>query len=81
MTENTPTSTEPEVPAVITSWKSPDTYFHLVSALISALVLSEVFVPGSMPAKVVGCIALALQFLGYNAGRARGRVAVVAAPK
>lgn len=59
------------MPPAISSWKSPDTYFHLVSVVISALVLSEVFVPGSTAAKVVSCIALALQGLGYNAARMR----------
>lgn len=63
------------MPSAWSTWRSPDAYFHLISVVISALVLSEVFVAGSRAAKVVSCIALALQGLGYNAGRARARAA------
>lgn len=58
------------------TWKSPDTYFHLVSAIVSSLILAEVFAPGSTAAKVVGCVALALQFLGFNVARSQVKYAI-----
>lgn len=77
-----PEPVDPAPPVVYPppSWKSPDTYFHLASALVSALVLSEVFTPGSTPAKVVACLALALQYAGYNFARAQVKTALALPP-
>lgn len=54
-------------------WRTTEFWFNLVANIVSALLITDVLVPGSTAAKITGVIALVLSNLGYTIIRSNAK--------